>query len=289
MNRVRILVAAGLLVGMAATAASAQTLTARSSTLSYQTTYGGGEDSFNSSDTLSVSDLVMDDDRSLNYHQAAGGRVLDNPDRPWGTEVSVNARHRFSIAGGLSRFSRIVAGGRVHVWASALGEGIATMSALPQGSSLEFRFTMQEELAARLTGAVSLDPDGQNLMAWVALQRFDGILWATVFDSLLMPTQEGVFDIDLSLVPGDYRLVGQSNGDAYAGVRPEHLNTWVYDLQIALPCLADFNRDGGVDGSDVVDFFRSWSAGDSTADVNEDGGVDGSDVVTFFAAWEGGC
>ena len=57
-----------------------------------------------------------------------------------------------------------------------------------------------------------------------------------------------------------------------------------------LECPADFNEDGGIDGSDVDRFFAAWEAGDCDADVNSDGGVDGSDVDTFFAAWEaGGC
>jgi alpha-amylase len=55
-------------------------------------------------------------------------------------------------------------------------------------------------------------------------------------------------------------------------------------------CPADFNEDGGVDGTDVEAFFTAWEAGDESADVNFDGGVDGADVETFFAAWEaGGC
>lgn len=61
-------------------------------------------------------------------------------------------------------------------------------------------------------------------------------------------------------------------------------------LVISSYCPADFNLDGGVDGSDVSSFFESWEAGDSLADVNRDGGVDGSDIDTFFTAWEaGGC
>jgi hypothetical protein len=56
------------------------------------------------------------------------------------------------------------------------------------------------------------------------------------------------------------------------------------------PCPADFNQDGGVDGSDVADFFASWETGNEGADTNADGGVDGGDIETFFAAWEaGGC
>lgn len=53
---------------------------------------------------------------------------------------------------------------------------------------------------------------------------------------------------------------------------------------------ADFNRDGGIDGADIDDFFIAWESGDTGADVNLDGGVDGSDVETFFRVWSaGGC
>ena len=56
------------------------------------------------------------------------------------------------------------------------------------------------------------------------------------------------------------------------------------------PCPADFNQDGGVDGSDIDAFFLAWEAGEMIADVNLDGGVDGSDIDVFFFAWEnGGC
>jgi hypothetical protein len=63
-----------------------------------------------------------------------------------------------------------------------------------------------------------------------------------------------------------------------------------YSAPGGLPCPADFNQDGGVDGSDVDAFFAAWENGQEEADVNYDGGVDGADVDTFFAAWEaGGC
>lgn len=59
---------------------------------------------------------------------------------------------------------------------------------------------------------------------------------------------------------------------------------------LGLPCCADFNKDGGVDGSDVEAFFGPWTNGLTSADVNEDGGVDGADVEVFFLSWEaGGC
>jgi hypothetical protein len=54
-------------------------------------------------------------------------------------------------------------------------------------------------------------------------------------------------------------------------------------------CPADFNVDGGVDGSDIDAFFAAWEAGDMSADINRDGGIDGGDVSYFFLRWEGGC
>jgi hypothetical protein len=55
-----------------------------------------------------------------------------------------------------------------------------------------------------------------------------------------------------------------------------------------VPCYADYNQDGGVDGADVEAFFIDWSNGANGADVNADGGVDGGDVETFFIAWANG-
>ena len=59
---------------------------------------------------------------------------------------------------------------------------------------------------------------------------------------------------------------------------------------LGIPCPADYNQDGGIDGSDVQVFFDDWSLGLPQADVNFDGGVDGADVDAFFIAWSnGGC
>lgn len=61
-------------------------------------------------------------------------------------------------------------------------------------------------------------------------------------------------------------------------------------VQPPVTCYADFNQDGGIDGSDIQAFFESWQAGDAGADTNGDGGIDGSDVEVFFIQWQnGGC
>ena len=61
-------------------------------------------------------------------------------------------------------------------------------------------------------------------------------------------------------------------------------------LCLCLECPADFNQDGGIDGSDIEAFFIAWEAGNCDGDTNSDGGVDGSDIDAFFTARSnGGC
>ncbi|MEI7656454.1 MAG: hypothetical protein WCK33_00125 [Phycisphaerae bacterium] len=55
-------------------------------------------------------------------------------------------------------------------------------------------------------------------------------------------------------------------------------------------CAADYNADGGVDGTDIEAFFTDWQSSSGCSDVNQDGGVDGGDIEAFFLLWEaGGC
>lgn len=62
----------------------------------------------------------------------------------------------------------------------------------------------------------------------------------------------------------------------------------VGQLGVSTFCIADFNRDGGIDGADIEAFFNAWTEGDPMADVNGDGGIDGSDVQEFILQWENG-
>jgi len=54
--------------------------------------------------------------------------------------------------------------------------------------------------------------------------------------------------------------------------------------------VADFNQDGGVDGSDPPEFFGAWENAEPRADTNSDGGIDGEDIGQFYCWWTaGGC
>jgi hypothetical protein len=56
------------------------------------------------------------------------------------------------------------------------------------------------------------------------------------------------------------------------------------------PCAADFDRDGGVTGTDISAFFADYEIGAACADVDLDGGVTAGDLAAFFSLFEqGGC
>ena len=80
-----------------------------------------------------------------------------------------------------------------------------------------------------------------------------------------------------------FRSIGNSVGD----------NWYIDDVRIGLAgtftCLADFNLDGAVDGSDVPAFLETWALGEALADLSVDGGVDGQDLFLFFERWQAGC
>ncbi|MCC6970122.1 MAG: hypothetical protein IT434_07850 [Phycisphaerales bacterium] len=61
-------------------------------------------------------------------------------------------------------------------------------------------------------------------------------------------------------------------------------NQWV-----AIPCPADFNRDGFVNGDDYDAFASLFDVADSGADFNHDGFVNGDDYDAFASRFDVGC
>ena len=95
-----------------------------------------------------------------------------------------------------------------------------------------------------------------------------------------------VSNVHIGNHPNLIRLVGiVTNSCGSVTSNPATLN-----ICRCLDCPADFNQDGGIDGSDVGAFFVVWAGGGCDGDVNQDGGVDGEDVSAFFVVWSaGGC
>lgn len=215
-----------------AVASSAQNLTERSSHLNFVAVYGGGGDAFNPSDLSTDSNLVASDAEALAFADARSGFILGDPNRPWSASVSVDMVHGYSILGPLDNFTSITASGRTSVTAASSGEGLADMIAANPGNELRFNFTLDALTQVRLSGLVDVNPDGQNLSAFVRLQRWDSVTWQNVFNSSFLPGQEGAFDNQYNLIAGDYRIIGAASGNAFHNVRPFQTNTWNYELTV---------------------------------------------------------
>jgi hypothetical protein len=138
-----------------------------------------------------------------------------------------------------------------------------------------------------------------NFSYWVGTDSgtlmIDGIPGPTLFPGANVTIPPGgsfTFNHALELLEGlgdgvaEFTIYFDVDGDGY----PDPYATYGFAEQREIAgCIGDHNQDGGIDGSDVTEFFRDWSEGNVAADVNQDGGVDGTDVDVFFAAWSAGC
>lgn len=141
------------------------------------------------------------------------------------------------------------------------------------------------DLSADMNGDLAVDENDICVLV-------TGILNTGIGDVNLDGTRDGTdLTIAVSYRGGIDRAGGWANGDVDG-------DGFVTDNDLGIIatggcscfCPADFNRDGGVDGSDIESFFGDWEAGSGCGDVNADGGIDGGDIESFFTLWEaGGC
>ena len=180
-----------------------------------------------------------------------------------------------STAAEYARFMEMLRTGGVHdgrrVLAAASVAAMLTRQTVPGIPVLESPFPGvsdygvglwldQRAAGGQLLGAFAVG--GRGFSSWIDLD--DGMV--------------GVFATDTTRAENVYGLCLLIRDAAQRAVRQGPV------------CAADFNRDGGIDGSDVSAFFLAWERGGDGADVNEDGGTDGADIEAFFGVWEaGGC
>ena len=122
-----------------------------------------------------------------------------------------------------------------------------------------------------LSGAASTDPDGNATIT--------SYIWKEGATTLATGVTANVpFDVGAHTVT----LTVTDNGGLTAS------DSLVVTVNPG--CFADYNLDGGVDGSDIDAFFNDWQQGNAAADANADGGIDGGDIEAFFVVWAaGGC
>lgn len=72
-------------------------------------------------------------------------------------------------------------------------------------------------------------------------------------------------------------------------LQPGYLQVTSGTVNISVGCIADYDLDGGVTGSDIGAFITDFEQGLAEADVDGSGGIDGSDLALFFERFEQGC
>ncbi len=104
---------------------------------------------------------------------------------------------------------------------------------------------------------------------------------------------------DRSIYPWEFILLQSPSGTGRLT-----LNIRAGGGAVALPCTADIDRDGTVDGTDFVTFINSFAIGDAAADAaadvtggtnpantsgGPDGTIDGADFIAFINSYAAGC
>lgn len=106
--------------------------------------------------------------------------------------------------------------------------------------------------------------------------------WATIDGGGYTHSSAGTLDMGSTIGQPDAGVMGAGTTTFFGGF-------WAAEIEPA-PCPADYNGDGGIDGTDIQVFFEDWENAVHRADLNLDGGIDGADVQYFFQVWEaGGC
>lgn len=140
-------------------------------------------------------------------------------------------------------------------------------------------------------------PQSQHDLLFVlnGLAELDGNL-----DVQLLDLGSGLFDPQL----GDSFLVLRASGGmagAFANAPISYgsgkVYLWAVDyspstvtlrLDAVVPCPADLNSDGVVDGTDLGLLLGAWASDDAAADLSDDGVVDGTDLGLLLGSW-GSC
>lgn len=231
--------------------ASAQTLTQRSSRLTYNYVYGAGGDSHVDNELLEDFTLLLSDNEQIGYTGETAGELPGKPPSPYTAGVSGTIEHEYSITGSIDAIESITASGSSEVNTAYTGAGIANMSSVNPGNEIIFYFTIDSLVQYHLVG--SLDLPGPTAFSGVYFQYFDSVTWQTVYSTIVLPGTEGPFDVTGTLYPGEYRIISVVGVDAY-GNETETAN---FQYTLSMRRKGDMNCDGSINGLDVQAFVEA--------------------------------
>jgi CxxC motif-containing protein (DUF1111 family) len=207
----------------------------------------------------------------------------------WNLRTRDPMLHHGAAAGGTFA-SRVTAAIAAH---GPYGEGAAAAEAFAQ-----LPLAQQAQLVAFLDslGRLEFDADGDG-----AIRAADFVAFRAAFGQATNPDlASAVFDIDRNGVvnavdfqafvaayedpQGDCNRNGTDDlADILAGTAADTDGNGVPDS--CIPCIADLNHDGKVDGGDLGPMLGTWGMADVPGDLNRDGDVNGIDLGILLAKW----
>ena len=207
----------------------------------------------------------------------------------WNLRTRDPMLHDGSAAGGTFA-SRVTAAIAAH---GPYGEGAASADAFAQLPPAQ-----KAQLVAFLDslGRLEFDADGDG-----AVRAPDFVAFRAAYGQATNPDlPSAVFDIDQNGVvnaadfqsllaayedpQGDCNHNGTNDlADILLGGAPDTDGNGVPDA--CIPCIADLNHDGKVDGGDLGPMLGTWGMADVSADLNRDGDVNGIDLGILLGKW----
>jgi alpha-tubulin suppressor-like RCC1 family protein len=140
----------------------------------------------------------------------------------------------------------------------------ATYSLTPE--QFNAAITVAGELRISMEPSIAVDPAGCNGGTWI----------------------EATLDY-VGARPADCNANGLLDGcEIAAGYSPDSNNNGVVDTceSLLLPCPADFDQDGDVNGADLGILLSAWGVtGQPGVDLNADGMISGADLGLLLSAW----
>lgn len=148
--------------------------------------------------------LVEDFAHTIDYASSNNGTWQG---QGWIAGVEGTLQQTFSITPNGGGFSSIEASADSHLRSFQTHVGSALNYSSNPGNYLKLEFNVASELEYTLTGNLTVPPSEAGIGSFVALQRWDGVVWQQVNTTIFLPGLQGDFNYAGTLMAGDYRLI----------------------------------------------------------------------------------
>ncbi|HMO15998.1 MAG TPA: hypothetical protein PKD64_18430 [Pirellulaceae bacterium] len=206
----------------------AQLIVGRDSHLNFNYVFGAGGSVYSDTQILNAMTQDLNDNLAIGHSQMEGG---SNPPGPWTAGIDVELAQQYSITGSLGNFSQIQASGFSTGETFSTGFGSVGLHSSSPGNRLMLYFDVIQPQDYSLTGEIAFTGTSPGAQNQVALQLWDGIIWANVHNSLFLPGSQGSFDWTGTLNPGEYRMLSVL-GLSLPGGNQSAFRSYNYDFQL---------------------------------------------------------